>query len=375
MDFGKIGRFLRQLRREKGITQEELSTIINIDRSAISKWERGIYPPSTEMLNTLAKLYNITVNEIILAEKKNDKNEEDLSDLPIALVKKNTKMIRLYHIIFGLGSFVALFIILLVYFISNYNSTRVYRAGGSSENYEVKNVLIVVSKHRSYLRFGDIIDYHDDDYTNYELYVKNGDERIILTNENTSDLIKNMERLNDYLQFNNQDEYLNELYVDIFDGINVETIKLNVKLEMTNNKIFYVSDDEPDDLEDDLEFVSKLNIINDESLPTFVRENFNYDYKKEAYVFTKNVNDVKTNFKYYNDLNLMIINIKIDNETVSFKYNYSLEQLEIFDNDSNERKRILGIQLESNMCTYGNCKQNKEYIDYFKKNYYKMIKK
>ena len=75
MDFGKIGRFLRQLRREKGITQEELSTIINIDRSAISKWERGIYPPSTEMLNTLAKLYNITVNEIILAEKKNDKNE------------------------------------------------------------------------------------------------------------------------------------------------------------------------------------------------------------------------------------------------------------------------------------------------------------
>ncbi len=375
MDFGKIGRFLRQLRREKGITQEELSTIINIDRSAISKWERGIYPPSTEMLNTLAKLYNITVNEIILAEKKNDKNEEDLSDLPIALVKKNTKMIRLYHIIFGLGSFVALFIILLVYFISNYNSTRVYRAGGSSENYEVKNVLIVVSKHRSYLRFGDIIDYHDDDYTNYELYVKNGDERIILTNENTSDLIKNMERLNDYLQFNNQDEYLNELYVDIFDGINVETIKLNVKLEMTNNKIFYVSDDEPDDLEDDLEFVSKLNIINDESLPTFVRENFNYDYKKEAYVFTKNVNDVKTNFKYYKDLNVMIINIKIDNETVSFKYNYSLEQLEIFDNDSNERKRILGIQLESNMCTYGNCKQNKEYIDYFKKNYYKMIKK
>ena len=375
MDFGKIGRFLRQLRREKGITQEELSTIINIDRSAISKWERGIYPPSTEMLNTLAKLYNITVNEIILAEKKNDKNEEDLSDLPIALVKKNTKMIRLYHIIFGLGSFVALFIILLVYFISNYNSTRVYRAGGSSENYEVKNVLIVVSKHRSYLRFGDIIDYHDDDYTNYELYVKNGDERIILTNENTSDLIKNMERLNDYLQFNNQDEYLNELYVDIFDGINVETIKLNVKLEMTNNKIFYVSDDEPDDLEDDLEFVSKLNIINDESLPTFVRENFNYDYKKEAYVFTKNVNDVKTNFKYYKDLNVMIINIKIDNETVSFKYNYSLEQLEIFDNDSNERKRILGIQLKSNMCTYGNCKQNKEYIDYFKKNYYKMIKK
>lgn len=375
MDFGKIGRFLRQLRREKGITQEELSAIINIDRSAISKWERGIYLPSTEMLNTLAKLYNITVNEIILAEKKNDKNEEDLSDLPIALVKKNTKMIRLYHIIFGLGAFVALFIILLVYFISNYNSTRVYRAGGSSENYEVKNVLIVVSKHRSYLRFGDIIDYHDDDYTNYELYVKNGDERIILTNENTSDLIKNMERLNDYLQFNNQDKYLNELYVDIFDGTNVETIKLNVKLEMTNNKIFYVSDDEPDDLEDDLEFVSKLNIINDESLPTFVRENFNYDYKKEAYVFTKNVNDVKTNFKYYKDLNVMIINIKIDNETVSFKYNYSLEQLEIFDNDSNERKRILGIQLESNMCTYGNCKQNKEYIDYFKKNYYKMIKK
>lgn len=375
MDFGKIGRFLRELRREKGITQEELSSIINIDRSAISKWERGIYLPSTEMLNTLAKLYNITVNEIILAEKKNDKNEEDLSDLPIALVKKNTKMIRLYHIIFGLGAFVALFIILLVYFISNYNSTRVYRAGGSSENYEVKNVLIVVSKHRSYLRFGDIIDYHDDDYTNYELYVKNGDERIILTNENTSDLIKNMERLNDYLQFNNQDKYLNELYVDIFDGTNVETIKLNVKLEMTNNKIFYVSDDEPDDLEDDLEFVSKLNIINDESLPTFVRENFNYDYKKEAYVFTKNVNDVKTSFEYYKDTNSINTKTKLEDENVEFVYAYDLDILEVFDRTSTDKTRLFGIQLESNVCTYGNCNKNKEYINYFKKMYYKMIKK
>lgn len=375
MDFGKIGRFLRQLRREKGITQEELSTIINIDRSAISKWERGIYLPSTEMLNTLAKLYNITVNEIILAEKKNDKNEEDLSDLPIALVKKNTKMIRLYHNIFGLGAFVALFIILLVYFISNYNSTRVYRAGGSSANYEVKNVLIVVSKHRSYLRFGDIIDYHDDDYTNYELYVKNGDERIILTNENTSDLIKNMERLNDYLQFNNQDKYLNELYVDIFDGTNVETIKLNVKLEMTNNKIFYVSDDEPDDLEDDLEFVSKLNIINDESLPTFVRENFNYDYKKEAYVFTKNVNDVKTSFEYYKDTNSINTTTKLKNEIVEFKYLYDSDLLEIYVTRDNKKEKIMSSITDSNICTYGNCNQNKSYMDDFKKMYYKMIKR
>ena len=284
-------------------------------------------------------------------------------------------MIRLYHIIFGLGSFVALFIILLVYFISNYNSTRVYRAGGSSENYEVKNVLIVVSKHRSYLRFGDIIDSHDDDYTNYELYVKNGDERIILTNENTSDLIKNMERLNDYLQFNNQDKYLNELYVDIFDGTNIETIKLNVKLEMTNNKIFYVSDDEPDDLEDDLEFVSKLNIINDESLPTFVRENFNYDYKKEAYVFTKNVNDVKTSFEYYKDTNSINTKTKLKNEIVEFKYLYDSDLLEIYITRDNKKEKIMSSITDSNICTYGNCNQNKSYMDDFKKNYYKMIKK
>ncbi len=55
---------LKELRKNKGITQEELAEQIFISRSAIAKWEQGKGLPNKESLNSLASFFNITIDEL-----------------------------------------------------------------------------------------------------------------------------------------------------------------------------------------------------------------------------------------------------------------------------------------------------------------------
>lgn len=56
---------LFQYRKANGYSQEELASKIGVSRQAISKWERGESSPDTDNLITLARLYNITIDELI----------------------------------------------------------------------------------------------------------------------------------------------------------------------------------------------------------------------------------------------------------------------------------------------------------------------
>src|SRR5574344_1217090 len=69
----KIGLFLRELREEKNMTQEELAILINSSNKTISRWENGHYLPTVEMLDALAKVYSISITEILSGERINDK--------------------------------------------------------------------------------------------------------------------------------------------------------------------------------------------------------------------------------------------------------------------------------------------------------------
>jgi len=52
-------------RERASLTQQELSDIINVDRSAISKWESGEFLPRTEKLPAIAKALNCTIDELL----------------------------------------------------------------------------------------------------------------------------------------------------------------------------------------------------------------------------------------------------------------------------------------------------------------------
>ena len=69
MDTKKIGIFLKELRNEKGMTQEQLGQKIGVSNKTISRWETGKYMPPVECLNMLCDIYNISINEILGGER------------------------------------------------------------------------------------------------------------------------------------------------------------------------------------------------------------------------------------------------------------------------------------------------------------------
>lgn len=65
----KFGKHLQKLRKEKGLTQEKLSELSNIDRSYISDLERGLKNISIEKLEQLSKAFNIEIFELLKFKK------------------------------------------------------------------------------------------------------------------------------------------------------------------------------------------------------------------------------------------------------------------------------------------------------------------
>ena len=68
---------LKTLRKNKGLSQEELSIKLNVVRQTISKWETGLSVPDAEMLVTISELFETPVSEI-LGENIEKTEKDDL---------------------------------------------------------------------------------------------------------------------------------------------------------------------------------------------------------------------------------------------------------------------------------------------------------
>lgn len=69
MDTIKIGKFLAELRKERGLTQEKLAEKLGISNKTVSRWENGNYMPPVEMLMELSELYGVSINEILSGKR------------------------------------------------------------------------------------------------------------------------------------------------------------------------------------------------------------------------------------------------------------------------------------------------------------------
>ena len=71
MDLIKTGKFLAQLRREAGDTQEQLGEKLGVSNKTVSRWETGAYLPPVEMLQAISGLYGVSINELLANENLN----------------------------------------------------------------------------------------------------------------------------------------------------------------------------------------------------------------------------------------------------------------------------------------------------------------
>ena len=118
MDNKKFGDFIKELRKEKQLTQKELGEKLNITDKAISKWERGLSFPDIAILKDLADFFDIDISELLNGERgkkqeidiekviqeaiENYKNIEEKRKEKIEKVKKKIGIISIIIFVFSL---------------------------------------------------------------------------------------------------------------------------------------------------------------------------------------------------------------------------------------------------------------------------------
>lgn len=87
----KIGKFLAELRAERGLTQAELGKELGVTNKTVSRWENGNYLPPVEMLQLLSERYGISINEILSGERLADETQyKQKADENITLALTNS---------------------------------------------------------------------------------------------------------------------------------------------------------------------------------------------------------------------------------------------------------------------------------------------
>ena len=97
MEFNKK---IQELRKQKGLKQEELAEKLYVSRTAISKWESGRGYPNIESLKAIAKFFSVTVDELLstdevltIAEEDNKRKEKRFRDLIYGLLDLSIAML------------------------------------------------------------------------------------------------------------------------------------------------------------------------------------------------------------------------------------------------------------------------------------------
>ena len=106
MDLQKIGSFLKELRKEKELTQEQLAETLNVSRRTVSRWETGSNMPDLDLLMEMADLYQVELRELLNGERKNEPMNKELKETVMQVAeysnaekKRSTTIVRVYFVV------------------------------------------------------------------------------------------------------------------------------------------------------------------------------------------------------------------------------------------------------------------------------------
>ena len=107
MDQTKIGSFIRDLRKEKNLTQEELAEHFNVARRTVSRWETGVNMPDLGILAEMTDYFGVDLRELFDGERKSEKMNKELEETVIKTAEysnaEKTKMAKVTLIYFVVG--------------------------------------------------------------------------------------------------------------------------------------------------------------------------------------------------------------------------------------------------------------------------------
>ena len=117
MNQQKTGELLKHLRKEKGLTQEQLAERFYVSSRTVSRWETGNNMPDLDMLIELADFYNVDIREIIDGERKSENMDSETKDTlkkvaEYAVEEKNLQRKPLYRATGGIAIFLMIVVLL-----------------------------------------------------------------------------------------------------------------------------------------------------------------------------------------------------------------------------------------------------------------------
>lgn len=119
MNQQKIGTFLKELRNEKDITQEQLAERFCVSRRTVSRWETGNNMPDLDILIEMADFYDVDLRELLDGERKSEKMNKELEETVLKAAdysnEEKRRMTKKLHWMFiaAVISFIFFFTLLL----------------------------------------------------------------------------------------------------------------------------------------------------------------------------------------------------------------------------------------------------------------------
>ena len=112
MDQQKIGTFLKELRKEKNITQEQLAEKMCVSRRTVSRWETGYNMPDLDILIDIAEYYDVDLREILDGERKDEQMDKEMKETVLKVAdfskEQEAKVLKRIHRMFVVGLISAL---------------------------------------------------------------------------------------------------------------------------------------------------------------------------------------------------------------------------------------------------------------------------
>lgn len=378
----KFANTIYSIRRDRNLTQKDLADLIGVSDRTISKWENGTTVPDLCQIRNICKKLEISPSLLIKSEKK---FKDDMSFIKMKLGKALNYLI---HNIFLIG-FIIAFILLLIYFINNFNSVKIYDLKYDSDKVSFENGYFLKTKVTNILVINDIrinkIKYEPTEI-NLELYTYvNGDKKILYKADNlnsifieenksntdllSKDTIENIKR-NLYLTIETRDEqnkvYKYECKLTFKEKFNNNKLTYKTYVKDSNNETSILSTDNLSLFNNSFSPSNIPTLTNDNSIATFSEHDtpetklakLGYKFDKEKGSFIKKL-DKDTEIKIIVSNGVLIYSKQIDNYSEIIKYYYTSNKVNysfLTNNNLNKTHFIYNVPNNSLNCIKGDCK-------------------
>lgn len=356
-NYEKFAKIIHKLRTDNNLTQKTFAEIIQVSDRTVSKWENGQTVPDIVNIKSICEELDVSPSSLI-----HDKKVP--IDIYYKIKKKFIKLFKfmLKHILAIF--FIVAFVLLLVFFINNYNSITIYKLKYDNSEINIEHGYFIKSNRLNILVLDNIeiekVDYKIDTI-NLELYtLVDGDKRTIHSATDLEDIY--IEELNGY-QVIITNEVLNSMLNNMFLKVVIIDSKnktheystiITLNHQLSNNKFSYPNDKEASYDKHYINYMNKAFNNKYEIIPQNYRNknsicSLGYQYDEKTLTYYK-IDEFGGTIGYVPLLNKLEYYISNKTETfeIIYKPNYNTMNIKYLKNANTYNK--ITIELENGKC-------------------------